>query len=44
MASRDVLRVFREADCLGLDLLGSIHVHPDRHRLGPPSDAAGSGS
>ncbi|AVV47167.1 hypothetical protein C6376_43460 [Streptomyces sp. P3] len=38
MDSRDVLRVSREADLLGLDLLGSIHMHPDWHRLGPPSE------
>ncbi|MGW7166763.1 hypothetical protein ACWGH3_15955 [Streptomyces sp. NPDC054884] len=38
MDSRDVLRVSREADSLSLDLLGSIHMHPDWHRLGPPSE------
>lgn len=38
MDSRDLLRASREADALGLDLLGSIHMHPDWHRLGPPSE------
>jgi hypothetical protein len=38
MDSRDVLRASREAEALGMDLLGSIHMHPDWHRLGPPSE------
>ncbi|MEU8972800.1 hypothetical protein AB0D11_26610 [Streptomyces monashensis] len=38
MDSRDLLRASREADALGMDLLGSIHMHPDWHRLGPPSE------
>lgn len=38
MDSRDLLRASREADDLGMDLLGSIHMHPDWHRLGPPSE------
>src|SRR5262249_31413327 len=36
--SHDLLKASREADSLGLKLLGSIHMHPDWHRLGPPSD------
>ncbi|QKW09749.1 hypothetical protein HUT18_28415 [Streptomyces sp. NA04227] len=31
----DLLRIDREADAKGLDVLGSIHMHPDWHRLGP---------
>lgn len=31
----DLLRVAREAEARGLDVLGSIHLHPDWHRLGP---------
>ncbi|WP_051866415.1 hypothetical protein [Streptomyces griseus] len=38
MDSRDVLTASREADALEMDLLGSIHMHPDWHRLGPPSE------
>ncbi|MET8976704.1 hypothetical protein ABZX85_13910 [Streptomyces sp. NPDC004539] len=38
MDSRDLLRASREADALGMDLLGSIHMHPDWHRLGPPAE------
>lgn len=32
----DLLRIGREADRRGLDILGSVHMHPDWHRLGPP--------
>ena len=38
MNSTDLLKAAREADGLGLDLLGSIHMHPDWHRIGPPSE------
>jgi hypothetical protein len=38
MDSQDLLRASRAADALGMDLLGSIHMHPDWHRLGPPSE------
>lgn len=31
----DLLRITREADARGLDVLGSVHLHPDWHRLGP---------
>jgi len=38
MDSKDLLKASREADDLGMDLLGSIHMHPDWHRLGPPTE------
>lgn len=38
--SSDLLKISKEADALGLDLLGSIHMHPDWHRLGPPDERA----
>ncbi|RPK54569.1 hypothetical protein EES43_28765 [Streptomyces sp. ADI96-02] len=31
----DLLRIAREADRRNLDILGSVHMHPDWHRLGP---------
>lgn len=31
----DLLRITRDADRRGLDVLGSVHMHPDWHRLGP---------
>lgn len=34
----DLLRISREADADGLDVLGSIHLHPDWHRTGPPAE------
>ncbi|WP_240118641.1 MULTISPECIES: hypothetical protein [unclassified Streptomyces] len=37
MDSADLLTAAREAEDAGLDLLGSIHMHPDWHRMGPPS-------
>jgi hypothetical protein len=33
--AQDLLRVAREFDNEGLELLGSIHMHPDWHRIGP---------
>jgi hypothetical protein len=33
--SRDVLKVMRQFDEAGLELIGSIHMHPDWHRIGP---------
>lgn len=36
--SRDLLRASREAEAEGLELLGSIHMHPDWHRIGPPQE------
>ncbi len=35
LAPADLLRITREAAGRGLDVLGSIHLHPDWHRLGP---------
>ncbi|MFE9402154.1 hypothetical protein ACFYNY_10280 [Streptomyces sp. NPDC006530] len=34
-SSRDLLRIHRRADELDLEILGSIHLHPDWHRIGP---------
>jgi hypothetical protein len=34
----DLLAIARDAQVRGLDLLGSIHLHPDWHRLGPESE------
>ncbi|MGW6263293.1 hypothetical protein [Streptomyces sp. NPDC055085] len=31
----DLLRITNDADRRGLDVLGSVHMHPDWHRLGP---------
>ncbi|GIJ62252.1 3-hydroxyacyl-CoA dehydrogenase NAD-binding domain-containing protein [Virgisporangium aurantiacum] len=36
----DQLRVHREAEADGLEVLGSIHLHPDWHRIGPPAERA----
>jgi len=36
--SRDLLRTSREAEAAGLEILGSIHMHPDWHRIGPPKE------
>ena len=36
--SRDLLRASQEAEAAGLELLGSIHMHPDWHRIGPPRE------
>ncbi|TDD58860.1 hypothetical protein E1263_17450 [Kribbella antibiotica] len=33
MDPQDLLRISREADSLGLEILGSIHYHPDWHRI-----------
>jgi hypothetical protein len=33
--SRDVLKVMREFEDAGLELIGSVHMHPDWHRIGP---------
>ncbi|MEW9550311.1 hypothetical protein [Nonomuraea sp. NPDC050783] len=32
---RELLRIHREADERGWDIIGSIHMHPDWHRIGP---------
>lgn len=34
----DLLSIARDADARGHDVLGSIHLHPDWHRLGPESE------
>lgn len=34
----DVLQAHRAAEADGLELLGSIHLHPDWHRTGPPPE------
>ncbi|MGW7423047.1 hypothetical protein ACWGJB_23880, partial [Streptomyces sp. NPDC054813] len=44
MDSHDLLQASHEADALGMDLLGSIHMHPDWHRLGPPAERGGGGA
>ncbi|GAU70891.1 hypothetical protein SSP35_23_00810 [Streptomyces sp. NBRC 110611] len=36
--SRDLLRIHKRAAGLGMDVLGSIHLHPDWHRIGPPHE------
>ncbi|MFC8096786.1 SgcJ/EcaC family oxidoreductase [Streptomyces sp. NPDC057301] len=36
--SHDLLCAAREAERRGLELLGSIHMHPDWHRIGPPHE------
>jgi hypothetical protein len=38
IAPDDLLRISREAEARGLEILGSIHLHPDWHRLGPESE------
>ncbi|MFJ9807702.1 hypothetical protein ACIRTB_05690 [Streptomyces sp. NPDC101158] len=37
-SSRDLLRIHRSADRDGLEVLGSIHLHPDWHHIGPPAE------
>ncbi|MEV6316150.1 hypothetical protein [Streptomyces sp. NPDC051776] len=36
--SRDLLAISRQAEDEGLEVLGSIHMHPDWHRIGPPQE------
>lgn len=36
--SRDLLRIYRRAEARDLQILGSIHLHPDWHRIGPPHE------
>jgi hypothetical protein len=36
LAPADLLRIDRLADTLGLEILGSIHMHPDWHHIGLP--------
>lgn len=35
---RELLRITAEAEAAGLEVLGSIHLHPDWHRIGPPHE------
>lgn len=35
---RDLLEINRAAGAEGLDVLGSVHLHPDWHRTGPPGE------
>ncbi|MFB7617451.1 hypothetical protein [Kitasatospora sp. NPDC056181] len=37
-SSQDLLRIHRQADRDGVEILGSIHLHPDWHRIGPPEE------
>jgi hypothetical protein len=37
-SSSDLLRIHRDADADGLEILGSVHMHPDWHRIGPPAE------
>lgn len=34
----DLLRIERSAEADRLEILGSIHLHPDWHRIGPPGE------
>ncbi|WP_327417479.1 SgcJ/EcaC family oxidoreductase [Streptomyces sp. NBC_01233] len=36
--SSDLLRIYRKADADGLEIIGSIHMHPDWHRIGPDGE------
>lgn len=36
--SADLLAVTREAEAAGMEVLGSVHLHPDWHRIGPPHE------
>jgi proteasome lid subunit RPN8/RPN11 len=35
---KSLLRIMKEAERDGLEVLGSIHLHPDWHRIGPPHE------
>ncbi|MEU5165941.1 MULTISPECIES: hypothetical protein [Streptomyces] len=37
-SSKDLLRIQRQGERRRLDILGSIHMHPDWHRMGPPAE------
>ncbi|WP_217211461.1 hypothetical protein [Streptomyces sp. AC550_RSS872] len=39
-SSKDLLRIQRRAEHQRLDILGSVHMHPDWHRIGPPAERA----
>ncbi|MFI6686541.1 hypothetical protein [Streptomyces sp. NPDC050485] len=36
--SRQLLQVVRKFEAEGLEMLGSVHMHPDWHRVGPPHE------
>lgn len=36
--AKDLLRISRSVEADGRELLGSIHLHPDWHRIGPPAE------
>ncbi|WP_018352403.1 3-hydroxyacyl-CoA dehydrogenase family protein [Longispora albida] len=36
--SKDLLRITRDAEDDDLEVLGSIHLHPDWHQIGPPGE------
>ncbi|MGW7522067.1 hypothetical protein [Streptomyces sp. NPDC054783] len=36
--SRQLLKVVREFEAADLEMLGSVHMHPDWHRVGPPHE------
>lgn len=36
--ARELHRISREADAAGMEVLGSIHLHPDWHQIGPPHE------
>src|SRR5207244_1347374 len=38
--AKDLLRISRDAEDAGLEVLGSVHLHPDWHRIGPPHERA----
>ncbi|MCP9944029.1 hypothetical protein LUX12_03270 [Streptomyces somaliensis] len=37
-APGDLLRLHRQAEREGTEVLGSLHLHPDWHRIGPPGE------
>jgi proteasome lid subunit RPN8/RPN11 len=37
-SSRDLLRIHRRAEQEDLEVLGSIHLHPDWHQIGPAAE------
>ncbi|MGW2182460.1 hypothetical protein ACWCXX_31105 [Streptomyces sp. NPDC001732] len=37
-SSADLLRIHRQAEREGTEVLGSFHLHPDWHRIGPPEE------
>jgi hypothetical protein len=36
--STELLRIIQEAESEGVEVLGSVHLHPDWHRIGPPHE------